>query len=190
MKEIGDLMQQSHAEAMKLLNNRFAEAMDEVKALATWMTWKCAVVNIPFGGGKGGVTCNPKALSLGELERLTRRYASSILPLIGPEKDIPAPDVYTNAQIMAWMLDEYSSIREHDSPGFITGKLMKGSGFGVLMDMVVGLIGALIGGFIMVHLFGAASSGGLIYSIVVAVIGAVILTFLLRLVTGNRSANL
>src|ERR1039458_6473499 len=72
--------------------------LDEVKALATWMTWKCAVVNIPFGGGKGGVTCNPKAMSQVELERLTRRYASAILPLIGPEKDIPAPDVYTTPQ--------------------------------------------------------------------------------------------
>ncbi len=82
--------------------------VDEVKALATWMTWKCAVVNIPFGGGKGGVTCNPKALSLGELERLSRRYASAILPLIGPEKDIPAPDVYTTPQIMAWIMDTYS----------------------------------------------------------------------------------
>src|SRR5450432_4155024 len=82
--------------------------MDEVKALATWMTWKCAVVNIPFGGGKGGVTCNPKDLSMGELERMTRRYASSILPLIGPEKDIPAPDVYTTPQVMAWIMDTYS----------------------------------------------------------------------------------
>ena len=69
--------------------------LDEVKALATWMTWKCALVNIPYGGGKGGVTCNPKEMSMGELERMTRRYASAILPIIGPEKDIPAPDVYT-----------------------------------------------------------------------------------------------
>jgi glutamate dehydrogenase/leucine dehydrogenase len=74
--------------------------VDEVKALATWMTWKCAVVNIPFGGGKGGVTCNPKEMSPTEIERLTRRYASAILPLIGPAKDIPAPDVYTNPQII------------------------------------------------------------------------------------------
>ena len=96
--------------------------VDEVKALATWMTWKCAVVNIPFGGGKGGVTCNPKALSLGELERLTRRYTSAILPLIGPEKDIPAPDVYTTPQIMAWIMDTYSMNMGYPVPGVVTGK--------------------------------------------------------------------
>jgi glutamate dehydrogenase/leucine dehydrogenase len=96
--------------------------VDEVKALATWMTWKCAVVNIPFGGGKGGVTCNPKALSLGELERLTRRYASSILPLIGPQKDIPAPDVYTTPQIMAWIMDTYSMNMGYPVAGVVTGK--------------------------------------------------------------------
>jgi len=96
--------------------------MDEVKALATWMTWKCAVVNIPFGGGKGGVTCNPKALSLGELERLTRRYATAILPLIGPEKDIPAPDVYTTPQIMAWIMDTYSMNVGYPVHGVVTGK--------------------------------------------------------------------
>jgi glutamate dehydrogenase/leucine dehydrogenase len=95
---------------------------DEVKALATWMTWKCAVVNIPFGGGKGGVTCNPKALSLGELERLTRRYASAILPLIGPQKDIPAPDVYTTPQIMAWIMDTYSMNMGYPVHGVVTGK--------------------------------------------------------------------
>jgi glutamate dehydrogenase (NAD(P)+) len=96
--------------------------MDEVKALATWMTWKCAVVNIPFGGGKGGVTCNPKAMSLNELERLSRRYASAILPLIGPEKDIPAPDVYTTPQIMAWIMDTYSMNRGYPVMGVVTGK--------------------------------------------------------------------
>ena len=96
--------------------------MDEVKALATWMTWKCAVVNIPFGGGKGGVTCNPKDLSLGELERMTRRYASAILPLIGPEKDIPAPDVYTTPQIMAWIMDTYSMNVGYPVHGVVTGK--------------------------------------------------------------------
>jgi glutamate dehydrogenase/leucine dehydrogenase len=96
--------------------------VDEVKALATWMTWKCAVVNIPFGGAKGGVTCNPKALSMGELERLSRRYASAILPLIGPEKDIPAPDVYTTAQIMAWIMDTYSMNVGYPVPGVVTGK--------------------------------------------------------------------
>jgi glutamate dehydrogenase/leucine dehydrogenase len=96
--------------------------VDEVKALATWMTWKCAVVNIPFGGGKGGVTCNPKTLSMGELERLSRRYASSILPLIGPEKDIPAPDVYTTPQIMAWIMDTYSMNKGYPVHGVVTGK--------------------------------------------------------------------
>ena len=96
--------------------------MDEVKALATWMTWKCAVVNIPYGGGKGGVTCNPKELSMGELERLTRRYATSILPIIGPEKDIPAPDVYTTPQIMAWIMDTYSMNKGYPVHGVVTGK--------------------------------------------------------------------
>jgi glutamate dehydrogenase/leucine dehydrogenase len=96
--------------------------LDEVKALATWMTWKCAVVNIPFGGAKGGVTCNPKEMTQGELERLTRRYASAILPLIGPEQDIPAPDVYTNPQTMAWIMDTYSMTRGYTIPGVVTGK--------------------------------------------------------------------
>lgn len=96
--------------------------LDEVKALATWMTWKCAVVNIPFGGAKGGVTCDPKHMSQRELERLTRRYTSAILPLIGPEQDIPAPDVYTNAQTMAWIMDTYSMTKGYAIPGVVTGK--------------------------------------------------------------------
>ncbi|MGA8044168.1 MAG: Glu/Leu/Phe/Val dehydrogenase [Terracidiphilus sp.] len=96
--------------------------LDEVKALATWMTWKCAVVNIPFGGAKGGVTCDPKHMSEGELERMTRRYTSAILPLIGPEQDIPAPDVYTNAQTMAWIMDTYSMMKGYPIPGVVTGK--------------------------------------------------------------------
>ena len=96
--------------------------LDEVKALATWMTWKCAVVNIPFGGGKGGVACNPKEMTQAELERLTRRYAASILPLIGPERDIPAPDVYTNPQVMAWIMDTYSMARGYTVQGVVTGK--------------------------------------------------------------------
>ena len=96
--------------------------LDEVKALATWMTWKCAVVNIPFGGGKGGVTCDPKHMSRGELERMTRRYTSAILPLIGPERDIPAPDVYTNSQTMAWIMDTYSMTKGYSIPGVVTGK--------------------------------------------------------------------
>jgi glutamate dehydrogenase/leucine dehydrogenase len=97
-------------------------SLDEVKALATWMTWKCAVVNIPFGGAKGGVTCNPKQMTMGELERLTRRYTSAILPIIGPEQDIPAPDVYTNPQTMAWIMDTYSVTKGYPIPGVVTGK--------------------------------------------------------------------
>jgi len=97
-------------------------SLDEVKALATWMTWKCAVVNIPFGGGKGGVTCDPKHMSLGELERMTRRYTSAILPLIGPAQDIPAPDVYTNSQTMAWIMDTYSMTKGYSISGVVTGK--------------------------------------------------------------------
>jgi glutamate dehydrogenase/leucine dehydrogenase len=96
--------------------------LDEVKALATWMTWKCAVVNIPFGGAKGGITCDPKHMSPGELERMTRRYTSAILPLIGPERDIPAPDVYTNSQTMAWIMDTYSMTKGYPIPGVVTGK--------------------------------------------------------------------
>jgi glutamate dehydrogenase/leucine dehydrogenase len=96
--------------------------LDEVKALATWMTWKCAVVNIPFGGAKGGVTCNPKRMSMGELERLTRRYASALMPIIGPERDIPAPDVYTTPQIMAWIMDTFSMNKGYPVMGVVTGK--------------------------------------------------------------------
>ena len=96
--------------------------LDEVKALAAWMTWKCAVVNIPYGGGKGGVCCNPKELTMGELERITRRFTFEISPIIGPEKDIPAPDVYTNAQTMAWIMDTYSMTAGRTSLGVVTGK--------------------------------------------------------------------
>ncbi|MGH2740036.1 MAG: Glu/Leu/Phe/Val family dehydrogenase [Actinomycetota bacterium] len=96
--------------------------LDEVKALAMWMTWKCAVVNIPYGGAKGGVVVDPHELSMGELERMTRRYASEILPLIGPEKDIPAPDVGTDEQIMSWIMDTYSMNQGYSVPGVVTGK--------------------------------------------------------------------
>jgi glutamate dehydrogenase (NAD(P)+) len=96
--------------------------MDEVKALAMWMTWKCAIVGIPYGGAKGGVVVDPKELSSGELERLTRRYAAEILPMIGPDRDIPAPDVGTDAQIMAWIMDTYSMNVGHSVPGVVTGK--------------------------------------------------------------------
>jgi glutamate dehydrogenase/leucine dehydrogenase len=99
-----------------------AVTLDEVKALATWMTWKTAAVNIPFGGGKGGVICDPKRMSKAELERMTRRYTSEILPLIGPEQDIPAPDVYTDAQTMAWIMDTYSMTKGYSSLGVVTGK--------------------------------------------------------------------
>ena len=98
------------------------ETIDVVKALATWMTWKCAVVDIPLGGGKGGVVCNPKEMSSGELERLSRGYIDAIWEFIGPDRDIPAPDVYTNPQIMGWMMDEYSKLRGQCTPGVITGK--------------------------------------------------------------------
>jgi glutamate dehydrogenase (NAD(P)+) len=97
-------------------------ALDEVTALAAWMTWKCAVMNIPFGGAKGGVECDPSQLSIGELERLTRRYTAEIMSFIGPDRDIPAPDVNTNAQVMAWMMDTYSMQMGHAVPGVVTGK--------------------------------------------------------------------
>ncbi len=96
--------------------------LDEVKALAAWMTWKTATVNIPYGGGKGGVICDPKRMSKGELERMTRRYASEILPIIGPEQDVPAPDVYTDAQTMAWIMDTYSMTVGFSALGVVTGK--------------------------------------------------------------------
>ncbi|MCY7417829.1 MAG: Glu/Leu/Phe/Val dehydrogenase, partial [Chloroflexi bacterium] len=96
--------------------------LDEVKALAMWMTWKCAVVGIPFGGGKGGVAVDPKQLSKRELEGLTRRFTTELAVLIGPEKDIPAPDVNTNAQVMAWMMDTYSMHAGYTVPGVVTGK--------------------------------------------------------------------
>jgi glutamate dehydrogenase (NAD(P)+) len=97
-------------------------SLDEVKALAMWMTWKCAVVGIPYGGGKGGVIVDPKRLSKKELEALTRRFFTEIEVLVGPEKDIPAPDVNTNAQIMAWMMDTYSMHAGYTVPGVVTGK--------------------------------------------------------------------
>ena len=96
--------------------------LDEVRALAAWMTWKCAVVNIPYGGAKGGVVCDPKHMSKDELQRLTRRYASEIAPIIGPEMDIPAPDVYTDSQTMAWIMDTYSMQKGYSVPGVVTGK--------------------------------------------------------------------
>ncbi|MEK6976883.1 MAG: Glu/Leu/Phe/Val dehydrogenase [Candidatus Hydrothermarchaeota archaeon] len=96
--------------------------LEEVKALAMWMTWKCSVMDLPFGGAKGGVVCNPKAMSEGELQRLTRRYTANLIKFIGPETDILAPDVYTNQQTMAWIMDTYSTYVGHCSPGVVTGK--------------------------------------------------------------------
>src|SRR5512141_526193 len=96
--------------------------IDEVKALAAWMTWKCAVVNIPFGGSKGGVICDPTAMSNGELERLTRRYTSAIIELLGPDSDVPAPDVNTNERVMAWIMDTYSMHKRHTVTAVVTGK--------------------------------------------------------------------
>ena len=94
----------------------------EVKALSMWMTLKCGIVDLPYGGGKGGIICDPRQMSMGELERLSRGYVRAVSQIVGPTKDIPAPDVFTNAQIMAWMMDEYSRMDEFNSPGFITGK--------------------------------------------------------------------
>src|ERR1700723_2603435 len=96
--------------------------LDEVRALASWMTWKCAVVNIPFGGAKGGVICDPKSMSRSELERMTRRYTSEIIEFIGPEKDVPAPDINTNEQTMAWIMDTYSMHVGHTVTSVVTGK--------------------------------------------------------------------
>jgi glutamate dehydrogenase (NAD(P)+) len=103
---------------------RFAPdvTLDEVRALAAWMTWKCAVVNIPFGGGKGGVICDPNVMSQGELERITRRYAAEIIDFIGPERDVPAPDMNTNEQTMAWIMDTYSMHKRHTVTAVVTGK--------------------------------------------------------------------
>ena len=97
-------------------------SLDEVRALASWMTWKCAVVNIPFGGAKGGVICDPRSMSQGELERMTRRYTAELMEFIGPEKDVPAPDMGTNEQTMAWMMDTYSMHQRQTVTSVVTGK--------------------------------------------------------------------
>ncbi len=96
--------------------------LEEVKALAAWMTWKCALVNIPFGGSKGGVVCDPAAMSMGELERITRRYTASIIETLGPDSDVPAPDVNTNERVMAWIMDTYSMHKRHTVTSVVTGK--------------------------------------------------------------------
>jgi glutamate dehydrogenase (NAD(P)+) len=97
-------------------------SLDEVRALAAWMTWKCAVVNVPFGGAKGGIICDPQQMSMGEIERMTRRYAAELLDFIGPEKDVPAPDMNTNEQTMAWIMDTYSMHARHTVTAVVTGK--------------------------------------------------------------------
>jgi len=97
-------------------------SLSEIRALAMWMTWKCALVNIPYGGAKGGVQCDPRTMSDKELERLTRRYTTEIAIVLGPESDIPAPDVYTNARIMGWIMDTYSMHKGYSVPGVVTGK--------------------------------------------------------------------
>ncbi|GJM81847.1 hypothetical protein HMSSN139_43430 [Paenibacillus sp. HMSSN-139] len=89
--------------------------------MSMWMSIKCGIVSLPYGGGKGGIACDPRTMSMRELEALSRGYVRAISQIVGPTKDIPAPDVYTNSQVMAWMMDEYSRIREFDSPSFITG---------------------------------------------------------------------
>src|ERR1700728_2479319 len=99
--------------------------LDEVRALASWMTWKCAVVNIPFGGAKGGVICDPALMSDGELERITRRYTAQIIDVIGPDLDVPAPDVNTNDRVMAWIMDTYSMHKHHATTAVVTGKPME-----------------------------------------------------------------
>jgi glutamate dehydrogenase (NAD(P)+) len=98
------------------------ETVDTVRALAAWMTWKCSLMDLPLGGGKGGVICNPKQMSVGELERVSRAYVRALAPVVGPERDVPAPDVYTTPQIMAWMMDEYSTLQGRQQFGLITGK--------------------------------------------------------------------
>ena len=102
--------------------------LDEVRALAAWMTWKCAVVNIPFGGSKGGVICDPLTMSMGELERLTRRYTSAIIEILGPDSDVPAPDVNTNERVMAWIMDTYSMHVRHTVTSVVTGKPLEMGG--------------------------------------------------------------
>jgi glutamate dehydrogenase (NAD(P)+) len=120
-------------------------SLDEVRALASWMTWKCAVVNIPFGGAKGGVICDPKRMSMGEVERMTRRYTAEIIEFIGPEKDVPAPDMGTNEQTMAWIMDTYSMHQRQTVTSVVTGKPLNiggsrgrreatGRGIGVMCD--------------------------------------------------------
>lgn len=142
----------------------------EVKALSIWMSIKCGIADLPYGGGKGGIICDPRKMSFRELERLSRGYVRAISQIVGPNKDIPAPDVMTNSQIMAWMMDEYSRIREFDSPGFITGKplVLGGSlgresatarGVAIMIDEAMAKKGiALKGARVVIQGFGNAGS--------------------------------
>lgn len=151
---------------------RFHPDVDEieVKALSIWMSIKCGIADLPYGGGKGGIICDPRKMSFRELERLSRGYVRAISQIVGPTKDIPAPDVMTNSQIMAWMMDEYSRIREFDSPGFITGKplVLGGSlgresatarGVAIMIDEAMAKKGIpLAGSRIVIQGFGNAGS--------------------------------
>ncbi|RAP76412.1 glutamate dehydrogenase [Paenibacillus montanisoli] len=142
----------------------------EVKALSIWMSIKCGIADLPYGGGKGGIICDPRKMSFRELERLSRGYVRAISQIVGPTKDIPAPDVMTNSQIMAWMMDEYSRIREFDSPGFITGKplVLGGSlgresatarGVAIMIDQAMAMKGIpLKGARVVIQGFGNAGS--------------------------------
>ncbi len=132
-------------------------SLDEVRALASWMTWKCAVVNIPFGGAKGGVICDPKTMSQGELERMTRRYTAELIEFIGPEKDVPAPDVGTNEQTMAWIMDTYSMHQRQTVTSVVTGKPVNiggsrgrreatGRGISVVCDQAIEFLGMPVKG--------------------------------------------
>src|SRR6059058_4466551 len=144
--------------------------IDEVRALAAWMTWKCAVVNVPFGGAKGGVICDPAQMSLGELERLTRRYAAELIDFIGPEKDVPAPDMNTNEQTMAWIMDTYSMHVGQTMTSVVTGKPVNmggsrgrreatGRGVGICCDQALKHLGMAVEGCrVIVQGFGNVGS--------------------------------
>jgi len=145
-------------------------SLDEVRALASWMTWKCAIVNIPFGGAKGGVICDPHKMSHGELERMTRRYTAALIDFIGPEKDVPAPDVNTNEQTMAWIMDTYSMHMRHTVTSVVTGKPINiggskgrreatGRGVSVMCDQAMKYLGLPIDGCkVIVQGFGNVGS--------------------------------
>lgn len=145
-------------------------SQDEVRALASWMTWKCAVVNIPFGGAKGGVICDPKTMSQGELERVTRRYTAELMEFIGPEKDVPAPDVGTNEQTMAWIMDTFSMHQRQTVTSVVTGKPVNiggsrgrreatGRGISMMCDKAIEYLGIPVGGCrVIVQGFGNVGS--------------------------------